>query len=45
VGDFATRDLLEGILKQEDEHIDEIESLTDQISQMTLAVFLSTQTA
>jgi len=45
VGDFATRDLLEGILKQEDEHVDEIEAFTDQISQMTLPVFLSTQTA
>ncbi|MGO9377072.1 MAG: bacterioferritin [Dissulfurispiraceae bacterium] len=45
VGDFATRDLLENILKDEDKHIDEIEALTDQISQMTLQVFLSTQTA
>jgi bacterioferritin len=45
VGDFATRDLLESILKDEDRHIDEIEALTDQISQMTLQVFLSTQIA
>ena len=45
VGDFATCDLLEGILKQEDEHADEIEVFTAQISQMTLPVFLSTQTA
>ncbi len=45
VGDFATRELLEGILKQEDEHIDQIEAFTDQINQMTLAVFLSTQTS
>lgn len=45
VGDFATRDLLEGILKQEDQHIDGIEALTDQISQMTLQIFLSTQGA
>jgi bacterioferritin len=45
VGDFATRDLLESILKDEDRHIDEIEALTDQISQMTLQVFLSTQLA
>jgi bacterioferritin len=43
VGDFATRDLLENILKQEDQHIDEIEALTDQINQMTLPIFLSTQ--
>lgn len=45
VGDFATRDLLQGILNDEDKHIDEIEALTDQINQMTLQVFLSTQTA
>ena len=45
VGDFATRDLLESILKDEDRHIDEIEAMTDQISQMTLQVFLSTQIA
>ncbi|HMK55752.1 MAG TPA: bacterioferritin [Dissulfurispiraceae bacterium] len=43
VGDFATRDLLESILKDEDRHIDELEGLNDQISQMTLPVFLSTQ--
>jgi bacterioferritin len=43
VGDFATRDLLESILKDEDRHIDELEALNDQISQMTLQVFLSTQ--
>ncbi|HMK59537.1 MAG TPA: bacterioferritin [Dissulfurispiraceae bacterium] len=42
-GDFATRDLLESILKDEDRHIDELEMLNDQISQMTLQVFLSTQ--
>ena len=45
VGDFATRELLESILKQEDEHVDGIEAFNDQISQMTLQVFLSTQTA
>ncbi len=43
VNDFATRDLLEEILKQEDEHIDGIEELRDQISHMTLPIFLSTQ--
>jgi bacterioferritin len=42
-GDFATRELLEHILNDEDKHIDEIEALTDQISQMTLPIFLSTQ--
>lgn len=44
VGDFATRELLEHILNDEDRHIDGIEELTDQISHMTLPVFLSTQT-
>ena len=44
VKDFATRDVLEGILNQEDQHIDEIEELTDQIGHMTLPIFLSTQT-
>lgn len=43
VADFATRDLLEEILMDEDKHIDEIEMLTDQVSQMTLPIFLSTQ--
>ncbi|OHD66027.1 MAG: bacterioferritin [Spirochaetes bacterium RBG_13_51_14] len=43
VGDFATREVLENILKDEDRHIDDIESLQDQIGQMTLQVFLSTQ--
>jgi bacterioferritin len=45
VGDFATRDLLQNILNDEDRHIDELEALTDQINQMTLQVFLSTQLA
>lgn len=43
VGDFATRQLLENILQDEDQHIDEIEMLTDEIGQMTLPVFLTTQ--
>jgi len=43
VNDFATRDMLEHILNDEDQHINEIEELQDQISQMTLSVFLSTQ--
>lgn len=43
VGDFATREMLEEILKDEDQHIDEIEGLQDQIAQMTLPVFLSIQ--
>jgi len=44
VNDFATRGQLEQILKDEDAHIDEIEELQDQISHMTLGVFLTTQT-
>ncbi|MDA8155384.1 MAG: bacterioferritin [Actinomycetota bacterium] len=43
VGDFATREILEHILADEDGHIDGIETLQDQIGQMTLPVFLSTQ--
>ena len=43
VKDFATREILEGILNQEDQHIDEIEELRDQIGHMTLPIFLSTQ--
>jgi bacterioferritin (cytochrome b1) len=41
---YATRGLLDEILKDEDGHIDEIEELQDQISHMTLGVFLTTQT-
>ncbi|MBF0300927.1 MAG: bacterioferritin [Oligoflexia bacterium] len=43
VGDNATKEILEHILTEEDRHIDEIEALQDQISQMSLAVFLSTK--
>ena len=43
VADFATREVLEGILKDEDRHIDEIEALQDQIRHMTVPVFLSIQ--
>jgi bacterioferritin len=43
VADFATREVLEGILKDEDRHIDEIEALRDQIRHMTVPVFLSIQ--
>ena len=43
VADFATREILEDILKDEDRHIDDIEALQDQIGHMTLSVFLSTQ--
>lgn len=43
VKDFATRDLLEQILMDEDKHIDDIEELQSQIDQMTLPIFLTTQ--
>ena len=41
--DFATRELLESILKDEDAHIDGIEEVKDQIKQMGLGIFLSIQ--
>jgi bacterioferritin len=41
--DFVTRELLEDILNEEDEHIDSIEKVQDQIQQMGLPQFLSTQ--
>jgi len=43
VGDYATRDILIKILNDEDRHIDELEELLDQIEQMTLPIFLTTQ--
>ena len=43
VNDFATREILEQILEDEDRHIDEIEELQDQIGHMTLPIFLSIQ--
>ena len=42
--DNATRELLEGILKDEDRHIDDIEARLDQIAQMGVQNFLSEQT-
>ena len=42
-GDNATREILEGILKDEDDHVDDIESHRDEIEQMGLQIFLSTQ--
>lgn len=41
--DFATREILESILQDEDAHIDGIEEIQDQIGQMGLQVFLSIQ--
>ena len=43
VADHATQDVLKHILNDEDEHIDGIEELQDQISQMTLPIFLTTK--
>lgn len=43
VGDNATADFLTGILKDEDAHMAGIEEMQDQIRQMTLPIFLTTQ--
>ncbi|NLY43370.1 MAG: bacterioferritin [Clostridiaceae bacterium] len=43
VGDHATRDMLIKILNDEDRHIDELEELLEQVEQMTLPIFLTTQ--
>ena len=43
VGDNVTKQLLESILKDEDDHIDSIEELRDQIDHMGLPTFLTTQ--
>ncbi|WP_165063056.1 MULTISPECIES: bacterioferritin [unclassified Adlercreutzia] len=43
VGDNATRDVLKDILMDEDRHADELEELQDQMEQMSLQIFLSTQ--
>lgn len=43
VKDYATRDFLQQILNDEDDHMDGIEALQSQIEQMSLQVFLTTQ--
>jgi bacterioferritin len=45
VGDVATRTMLEEIAGDEDRHIDWLEEQVDQIKQMGVEVYLSTQTA
>ena len=42
--DAATRDLLEAIIKEEDRHIDWLEEQLDQIAQLGVPLYLSTQT-
>lgn len=41
--DYATREILEHILNDEDSHIDSIETVQDQIAQMGIQIFLSAQ--
>jgi bacterioferritin len=41
--DFATREILETILNDEDKHIDDIEEVQDEIKQMGVQIFLSVQ--
>ena len=43
VGDNATKEILDGILKDEDGHVNEIEEKVDQINQMGIQNFLATQ--
>jgi len=44
LGDNGTRELLESILKDEEDHIDWIEAQLDQINQMGLQNYLVEQT-
>jgi len=43
LGDNATRKILEGILKDEDDHVNEIEEKLDQFKQMGVQQFLAIQ--
>lgn len=43
LNDNATRELLISILNDEDKHVDEIETLKDQINQLGIQLFLSKQ--
>jgi bacterioferritin len=43
VGDNGTKTILEGILKDEEEHLDWLETQQDQIEQMGLQLYLAEQ--
>jgi len=43
LGDFGTRELLEAILRDEEDHLDWLEAQQDQIQQMGVQVYLSSQ--
>ena len=43
LGDNATKDMLEAILRDEDQHVNAIEERLDQIKQMGIQNFLATQ--
>ncbi len=43
LGDNATKELLDGILKDEDAHVDQIEEQQDRVAKMGLQVYLGTQ--
>ncbi len=43
LGDNGTKEMLDGILRQEEEHIDELEAKLDQVKQMGIQNFLVAQ--
>jgi bacterioferritin len=43
LADNATKEMLEGILKDEDGHVDQIEEQMDRVAKMGLQVYLGTQ--
>jgi bacterioferritin len=43
LGDNATKELLDDILKDEDAHVDEIETQKDRVAKMGMQVYLGTQ--